>query len=110
MVSIGFFRRAYKITVSEKITEVKISKRKSEFFRFRDVRGTDSNKWIIGLRRFDSNGSAKTLSYPVDDEGNMVTGEEWDADPEKGLYHDHLVTYAWKYLQKRERATAPAQS
>jgi len=95
--------------VGEKIGEVKISKRKSEFFRFRDVRGTDSNKWIIGKRRFDSHGD-RTLSYPVDNEDKMVTGKEWDADPEKGLYHDNLVTYARKYLQERERATAPAQS
>lgn len=89
--------------------QIKISRSPSEFFRFRDVRGTDGNKWIIGLRRFDSHGD-KTLSYRVEDEGEMVTGEEWDADPEKGLYHDHLVTYARKYLQERERVTAPAQS
>ncbi|CAN0060393.1 unnamed protein product, partial [Ectocarpus sp. 8 AP-2014] len=74
MVSIGSFGRAYKITVGKKEGQVKISKGKSDFFRSRDVHGTGSSKWIIGKRQFDSNGRDKTLSYPVDDKGKMVTG------------------------------------
>lgn len=110
MALIGPYRRAYKITVGEKKGQVMIGQRTSKFYRFRDVRGTGSNKWIIGLRPFNSNkGGDKTLSYPVDDQGEMVNGV-WGADPNKGLYHDHLVRYAREYLEKTKTATAPAQS
>lgn len=100
---IGFHRRAYVTTTGK----VKIGG-KSTFYHYRDVRTPGSQKRILGLIQHDSHGSDKTLSYPVDDKGEMVTGV-WGADPTLGLYNEDLVRYARQYVVT-ETTTAAASA
>lgn len=97
---IGRFRRAFGVKTGKRI-----SVGKSEFFHYKDLRTPGSQKRILGLRQFDTNGSVKTLSYPVDNDGEMVTGV-WGSDPGKGLYNEELVRIARNYV--KETATAPS--
>lgn len=106
---IGFHRRAYVINTEEKKGQVKVGGGRSTFFHYRDVRNPGSQKRILGLHQFDNHGSDKTLSYPVDDEGEMVTGV-WGADPSKGLYNERLVGYARDYMKRTATAAASAES
>lgn len=105
---IGRYRRAYVITTGEKKDQVKVGG-KSNFFHYSDVRNPGSQKRILGLIQFDSNGTDKTLSYPVDDEGRMVTGV-WGADASEGLYNQHLVRYARDYVKVTATAATSAES
>lgn len=105
---IGRYRRAYVITTGEKKGQVKVGG-KSKFFHYSDVRNPGSQKRILGLIQFDTGGSDKVLSYPVDDEGKMVTGV-WGADPSKGLYNEDLVRYARDYVKRTATAATSAES
>lgn len=100
---IGRYRRAYRT----KTGNVKIGGF-STFFHYRDVRTPGSQKRILGLMQHDSNGSDKTLSYPVDDKGEMVTGV-WGADPTLGLNNAFLVLCAREYVVT-ETTTAAASA
>jgi len=49
---------------------------------YKDVRNPGSQRRILGLvlglHPWDTNGTERTLTYPVDENGNMVTGEWGD--------------------------------
>lgn len=81
----------------------------SKFHYYQDVRNPGSEKRILGLLQFDGGGSDKTLSYPVDENGNVVTGE-WGDDPSKGIWNGDLMEYARAHVTKTTTATASAGS
>eukprot|EP00903_Cladosiphon_okamuranus_P018267 g16804.t1 len=103
---IGKYRRAYKIKEGENEGKVKIGGW-STFYHYQDVRKQGSEERTLGLLQFDSNGSDKTLSNPIDENNNMVTGE-WGDDPSKGLWNGDLIEYARAHVTKPTTATASA--